>query len=246
MRPNSFLISATVFSTSASFVTCSSLSLHSSLTLNESVSQETFLSVANPSSHLTTNMTWFINGNRNSWLPRLFLCAITINYLHKFINQIHTCLPLLTSRHVQCKSLDRNLIRLTYLCCHSLQLVLRMYCQWASGNWFWTQWTNVTMKCKVLPATNAGSIPWQHAIVNVPIFSGAWNSNHWLVGLSSTKSTNASLAPSAAIIRAHTAPKFPAAPVITAWAQVLFTFATGYKKLCTYCKLHHKLHHQKK
>ena len=87
-----------------------------------------------------------------------------------FINQIHTCLPLLTSRHVQCKSLDRNLIRLTYLCCHSLQLVLRMYCQWASGNWFWTQWTNVTMKCKVLPATNAGSIPWQHAIVNVPFF----------------------------------------------------------------------------
>lgn len=49
-----------------------------------------------------------------------------------FINQIHTCLPLLTSRHVQCKSLDRNLIRLTYLCCHSLQLVLRMYCQYLS------------------------------------------------------------------------------------------------------------------
>lgn len=33
------------------------------------VSQETFLSVANPSSHLTTNMTWFINGNRNATIP---------------------------------------------------------------------------------------------------------------------------------------------------------------------------------
>ena len=105
------------------------------------------------------------------------LCAITINYLHKFINQIHTCFA---TSHVKARPMQKPwqepYTSHVPLLPQPANLSSGCTVNGLPATDSEHQWTNVTMKCKVLPATNAGSIPWQHAIVNVPIFSGAWNS----------------------------------------------------------------------